>query len=299
MGALPPSERRIPLDVQIVQIEDAGKYMRVKLTYAAEALGNPTQSAAIDRVPAYLLIPHDQAKRLPAMLCLHPTHFELGKAQICGLGGQPSRFYAHELAEAGFVCLAPDYPGFADYQFDFAAHSDRYASGTMKAIWNNIRGLDLLENLACVDRDRMGAIGHSLGGHNALFTAAFDQRIGCVVSSCGFNAFADYYQGDLKGWSSDRYMPRIATQYQLSADKMPFDFPEVLAAIAPRPLFVNAPLNDSNFAVAGVRKCEASLAPLLKMFGTEQQTVFVYPDAEHDFPEPVRRQAYAWLAEHL
>ncbi|MCI0628937.1 MAG: hypothetical protein L0387_46040, partial [Acidobacteria bacterium] len=38
-------------------------------------------------------------------------------------------------------------------------------------------------------------------------------------------------------------------------DKMPFDFPEVLAAIAPRAVYVSAPLGDSNFEVSGVRKC--------------------------------------------
>ena len=39
----------------------------------------------------------------------------------------------------------------------------------MKAIWNNIRAIDVLEAMPEVDRDRIGAIGHSLGGHNALF----------------------------------------------------------------------------------------------------------------------------------
>ena len=73
------------------------------------------------------------------MLCLHPTHFELGKAQLLGLGGKVSRWYAHELAERGFVCLVPDYPGFAEYKYDFDANTDRFGSGTMKAIWNNSR----------------------------------------------------------------------------------------------------------------------------------------------------------------
>lgn len=291
MGPLPESDKRVPLDVQLQELTDAGKYMRLKLTYQAEPG---------DRVPAYLLIPHTVAQPTAAMLCLHPTHFELGKAQICGLGGQASRFYAHELAEAGFVCLAPDYPGFGDYRFDFEASQPPYASGTMKAIWNNVRALDLLEALPCVDRDKIGAIGHSLGGHNALYTAAFDQRIRCVVSSCGFNAFADYAGGNLQGWSSSRYMPWIASRYENDPQKMPFDFPEVLAAVLPRPMFVNAPLHDSNFPVQGVRKCEASLAPLRQLLGLEDGAcTFVYPDAEHDFPEPIRQQAYMWLKNQL
>ena len=66
----------------------------------------------------------------------------------------------------------------------------------MKAIWDNIRGLDLLESLRFVKRGRYGAIGHSLGGHNAIYTAVFDQRIKVVVSSCGFDSYLDYYDGD-------------------------------------------------------------------------------------------------------
>lgn len=292
MGPLPSSERRIALDVEIESVEDAGKYARLKLNYAAEPG---------DRVPAYLLVPHGIEQPRAAVLCLHPTHFELGKSQICGLGGQPSRFYAHELAEAGFVCLAPDYPGFGDYDYDFAGdlHRDRYVSGTMKAIWNNIRALDLLESLPSVDRDALGVIGHSLGGHNALFTAAFDLRARCVVTSCGFNAFEDYYGGDLKGWTSDRYMPHIAARYDSDPQKMPFDFSDVLIAIAPRPLFVNAPLHDSNFAVEGVRKCEAHVRPVLELLGQPDAFRFEYPDAEHDFPQPVRQIAYEWLEKHL
>ncbi len=286
MGKLPGSHARVPLDVIVEQVEDAEKYVRVKLSYAADAS---------HRVPAYLLVPRGRTQPLPAMLCLHPTHFALGKAQICGLGGNASLFYAHELAEAGYVCLAPDYPSFADYPTDFASNSERYPSGTLRAMWDNIRGLDLLESLPCVARDQIGAIGHSLGGHNALFTAAFDQRIRCVVSSCGFTTFAEYYGGDLTGWTSPRYMPRIASQYNGDPQKLPFDFPEVLAAIAPRPMFINAPVHDDNFAIAGVQQCEASLRLLLKVFDKEPPVQFVYPDSQHDFPAGVREQAYQWL----
>ncbi len=36
---------------------------------------------------------------------------------------------------------------------------------------------------------RIGVIGHSLGGHNAIFTATFDERLKAVVTSCGFTGF--------------------------------------------------------------------------------------------------------------
>jgi hypothetical protein len=53
-------------------------------------------------------------------------------------------------------------------------------------------------------------------------------------------------------------MPRIAERYGKDPAKMPFDFSDVLAALAPRPLFINAPLHDENFEVSGVNDCIAA-----------------------------------------
>ncbi len=295
MGDLPSSHQRVALQIQVQTIEDMQSYWRLHLTFATDRNGE-----TVDRVPAFLLLPKNLSKPAPAMLCLHQTNFELGKGEPCGMGKNVNLHIAHELAQQGYVCIAPDYPGFSEYAYSFQASENLYASGTMKGIWNHIRAVDVLESLPCVNRDAIGAIGHSLGGHNSLFVAAFDLRIRCVVTSCGFNSFEDYYGGNLKGWTSPRYMPRIASLYEISPTKMPFDFPEVLAAIAPRAIFVNAPKGDSNFAVVGVEKCERAVRPIFeKVYEFGDRVKFEYPDAGHDFPTPVRQQAYDWLKQRL
>jgi acetyl esterase/lipase len=287
MGLLPDAARRVPLDVEVVSEEQTPRYLRRKVRYTPE-LG--------DRVPAWLLIPIElpTGGRAPAMLCLHQTT-PIGKDEPAGLGGLPSLHYAHELAERGYVCLVPDYPSFGEYSFDFATQGARYASGSMKAIWNNLRAVDLLETLPQVDQDRIGVIGHSLGGHNALFTAVFDPRLKAVVSSCGFTPFHDYYGGQVAGWTSDRYMPRIRDVYENDADQIPFDFDEVLGALAPRGFFSNSPINDDNFDVQGVRKAFAKAREVYALFNAEDRLTLVTPDAPHDFPEAERMAAYAWL----
>jgi len=285
MGELPDPSRRVPLDVEILGEEDTPKYKRIKLTFAAEPG---------DRVPAYLLVPNGLEGKAPAMLCLHQTT-GIGKDEPAGLGGRPTLHYAHELASRGYVCLVPDYPSFGDYPFDFRRASDRYASGSMKAIWNNLRAVDLLETHPAVNPDRIGCIGHSLGGHNAIFTAVFDQRIRAVVSSCGFTAFHHYYEGKLAGWTSDRYMPRIRDEYGNDPDRVPFDFYELVGALAPRPFFANSPLDDGNFEVSGVKKVIAGATDVYKLNGAEKKLHAVYPDSAHDFPDPVRDEAYQWL----
>jgi Glucuronyl esterase, fungi len=251
MGPLPDASKKVPLDLKVEGEETLDKVIRKKITFAVEK---------DDRVTAYLLIPKKLAHpKSPAMLCLHQTT-RIGKGEPAGVGGLPNLRYALELAERGYVTLAPDYPNYGDYKFD--PYANGYVSATMKGIWNHMRAVDLLQSLKEVDGERIGVIGHSLGGHNSLFVAAFEPRIKVVVTSCGFNSFAKYVNGDLRGWSHKGYMPRIASEYGASASKMPFDFTEILGVLAPRAVFINAPLRDDNFEVSGVRDCVIAADPV-------------------------------------
>lgn len=292
MGPLPDHSRRVPLEVEFVSEEVAtDKYTRRKLKYT------PEQG---DRVPAWLLVPRglEATAKVPAMLCLHQTN-RVGKDEPVGLGGLPNLKYAHELAERGFICIVPDYPSFGEYPYDFKTQGAHYASGSMKAIWNNIRAVDLLESLPQVDKSRIGVIGHSLGGHNALFTALFDERLKATVTSCGFTPFHDYYKGALQGWTSDRYMPRIREVYHNDPNKVPFDFYEILAGLAPRGCYSNSPLHDDNFEVEGVRKAFKKAEDVFRLFPAKGQLKLATPDAAHDFPQAQREEAYNWLQEQF
>lgn len=283
MGPMPKLDRKRSLAVKELVSEDAGSYTRTKITYEPE----PGRV-----VFAWLMVPKAAGRR-PAALCLHQTT-RIGKDEPAGLGGKQNLHYAKELAERGWVVLAPDYPSFGDDKTDFekAVYGRGYQSGTMYGIVNHTRAVDLLTAHPRVAKDQIVVIGHSLGGHNALFVAAFDQRIKAVATSCGFTAFAKYYGGNLKGWTSTRYMPRIAGVYENSPAKVPFDFTDVFAAIAPRGVYVNAPLRDSNFEWSGVD----DVANAVRGRFAEGRLIIEHPSAEHDFPVPERLRAYRFLA---
>jgi len=289
-GPLPGGERRVPLEIQEHSMTREQGFVRKKISFATEPG---------DRVPAWLLIPdpNNQAPgKRPAVLCLHQT-IAIGKDEPAGLGKNPELAYALELTQRGYVTLCPDYPNFGEYKVN--VYDLGYASATMKAIWNNLRAVDLLCSLPEVDPGRIGVIGHSLGGHNSIFTALFDGRIKAVVSSCGYNAFPYYYKGNITGWSHAGYMPRLRERYQLDLQKVPFDFPELIGALAPRAFFSCSPVNDANFDVEGVRVCIAAAAPVYKLLNAPENLVAVYPDAEHSFPRPIRQQAYRFLDQFL
>lgn len=285
-GPLPGEGKRCPLDVKVEQEADMGSYVRRSIVYSSEPGSRTT---------AFLCIPKKALAGEKAMgvLCLHPTDKNIGYKVVVGLGGRAHRQYASELAERGSVTISPSYPHLADYRPDLRGLG--YQSGTMKAIWDNVRALDLLDTLPYVRRGSYAAIGHSLGGHNAIYTATFDQRVKTIVSSCGFDSFLDYYGGNIKGWTQELYMAKMAAYLGRPQD-VPFDFYELVGALAPRRLFVNAPLHDKNFQWKSVDRIRKAALAVYGLYGAEKNIRVEHPDCDHDFPDEVRMAAYEWIA---
>ena len=288
MGPM-PTIAKVPLDVKIVEEVKLEKFTRKKLTYAAGP-GN--------RVPAYLFIPHRRLEKTPAILCLHPTSPALGKGIPAGFGDKADRHYAVHLAERGYITLAPDYVhSGGEYHFD--PYENGFVSATMLGIWNHRIAVDQLQSLPEVDGENLGVVGHSLGGHNSMFAAAFEPRLKAIVSSCGFCSFPTYMKGNIAGWSHKGYMPRLTDVYKLDLAKVPFDFPEVVAALAPRAFLASAPIYDHNFDMEGVKDCLKVARPVFELLNAKDKLGGYYPRAGHDFPEGARNLAYAWFDIHL
>lgn len=288
MGKLPGDEKRCELEMQVEEEVDCDTYLRRLITYAAEPGGRET---------AYLCLPKDAAtgtRERPAVLCLHGSDNVIGHGTVVGLG-RPNRQYAAELAQRGYVTLAPSYPLLARYRPDLQALG--WESGTLKGVWDNMRGLDLLDALPGVRRGPRAVIGHSLGGHNGVYTAVFDPRLQLVISSCGLDSYLDYFAGDEKnwfhgkGWCQDLYMPRLA-DYRGRLQEIPFDFHELIAALAPRDVLIIAPLKDHNFQAASVDAVAAAARQVYELFGHADRLRVEHPDCEHDFPTEMRQLAY-------
>ena len=287
MGPLPDRSSRVPLDVRISETVQLGEITRRKLTFRSDRTG---------RVAAYLFSPTivTPGGRHPAVLCLQQTN-RVGKLEAAGLAGNPDLAHAVHLARRGYVTLAPDYPGFGESTYDFSPRHG-YASGTMKAIWDNIRAVDLLSTLDDVDADRIGVIGHSLGGHNAIFTAAFEPRLRVIISNCGFTRF---HKDDVPSWTGPRYMPRIRSHFGNDANRLPFDFPEIIGTFAPRPFLAIAARGDNDFDYTGVLDSVDAARPVYGLFAARPQLQAAFPGIGHSFPSSSRHLADRFLDRHL
>jgi len=126
-----------------------------------------------------------------------------------------------------------------------------------------------------------------------------------VVSNCGFDSYLDYYaerQAEVwrpgKGWTQERYMPRMA-DYAGRLREIPFDFHEVVAALAPRALLAIAPRGDSNYKWESTGRVVATARTVYALHGADDALAVEHPDCPHDFPTAMRELAYAWLERHV
>lgn len=292
MGKLPESKSLPTPEIEVLQSEKLNGFTRQKIRF----LGAPNEYV---HALLYMPDPVKPNEKFPAMLVLHGTG-EKGKWLVDSSQANQNRAVATELAYRRYVVIAPDYPSFGDLT-DHNFDTDRYESGTMQAIFNHIRCIDLLQSLKQTHSDKIGVIGHSLGGHNAMFVGAFDTRLKVIVASCGWTPFAYYnagkavterFGGALGAWAQDRYMPLLRDKFKLNHELFPFDFDEIISTLAPRTFFTNSPINDSNFNVEGVKTGIKAASEVYKFLNAENNLIARYPDAQHDFPEAARFEAY-------
>lgn len=257
-----------------------------------------------DSISAYLLLPngYKEGGRFPAVAALHPTAEE-GKDAVATASGRHNRMYGLELVSRGYVVIAPDTITAgerveSDYEpFRTAPFYERHPEWTAvgKMVSDHKRTLDILCGLDGVDRSRIGAIGHSLGGYNAWFLAGLDRRVKAVVSSCGFSMFTD--DPDPNRWGKRdwfTHLPSITDA--LANDSIPFEWHEIAALVAPTPFFIWSGLNDAIFPnwaaiAAGSKEIE-------KVYGVMNQSSSFecwLGNAGHDFPVQVRASAYEFL----
>lgn len=180
------------LNLTVFEEVDCGAFVRQKIGYSSE-VG--------ETISAFLCIPKNINVSLPAIYCFHQHagNWSLGKSEVVGLAGSPDQGYAKELAERGYVTLAPDAICFEErgdatdpIQYHVHQLHARLMRGQTllgKVLFDVSAGIDLLEALPEVDATRIGFIGHSYGGRTALFAPAFDKRIKASVSNCGSTTF--------------------------------------------------------------------------------------------------------------
>ena len=182
------------------------------------------------------------------------------RANEKGRGGAVSRWPVKEIVSRGFG-VATVYYGDVDPDFDdgfkngiqrlFDSKRDSTSWGSIAAwSWGLSRIMDYFETDKDINSKRVIVMGHSRLGKTSLWAGACDLRFAMTISNnsgCSGAALSKRIFGETVGrinnafphWFCDNYK-----KYSLKEELMPVDQHELLALIAPRPLYVASAADD-------------------------------------------------------
>jgi Dienelactone hydrolase family len=245
-------------------------------------------------VDGYLLRPMTKPDPVPApgVVVLHST-VDYTIREPAGLEGPSELHFGPNLAQRGIVAFCPRcflWQREGSFVEKVEAFQQRHPGslGMAKMLWDAMRGVDLLESLPYVDPHRLGTVGHSLGGKESLYLAAFDERIKVAVSSDGGIGTR------FSNWHDVWYLgPRIKR----------FDFAhehhELLAMIAPRAFLLLG--GEPPEGLDGDRSWPfiAAARGVYDLYGKPGRIGLFNHRKGHTVPPEAQQRTYEWLTTYL
>jgi dienelactone hydrolase len=287
-----------PLDFETHEtVSVDGKYRRQLISYAVEA---------DERAHAYLAIPDGVKVPAPAIVVLHGTSDHANRG-VTGLVPGYELPLVDELARRGYVVIAPEHfvsghrtppEGTYDTTRFYQKHPEWTAVG--KFTYEHSIAVDVLASLKQVDAERIGAIGHSLGGHGTVFLAAYDPRIRASCCNAGLHFFR--HNSKAEAWARDHwyvYFKHIRPGI-LDGRLPPIDMHEIVALIAPRPFLDLSGLNDGDkLTQRQLILMNLKIMDVYELEGKPENFAFYVHGEGHSGQSDARTLMYAWLDKHL
>jgi hypothetical protein len=155
--------------------------------------------------------------------------------------------------------------------------------GLGRMIWDAMHAIEVLIELG-VNSEKIGAIGHSLGGKQVLFASAFEKRIKVGVSSDGGIGLR------FSNWNDAWYLDQ-----DVRAKEFELENHQVLAMIAPRAFLLVGGQYDTDCAWPFI----AGAIPLWRSYGKAEDIGWFRHEAGHSWPKEAQDEGYRFLDTYL
>ncbi|HEV2705659.1 MAG TPA: acetylxylan esterase [Pyrinomonadaceae bacterium] len=270
-------DRRLPLDVKEIGVEDGDGARRYDISY---------QSPKGGRVTAYLVVPSARGRKFAGVIFMHSRP------------GSRKNFLeeALSLAKAGVVCLLIDAP------FSRAGESKREFDPTVtkpevdrdiyiQTVIDLRRGVDLLLSRSDVDPKRIGFVGHSYGAHAGAVLAGVEKRIKAYVLMAGAPSLTEFLRTStipaIVKTRDSLTKEQQENYFHILSDVDPINY---IGHVAPSALFFQFGKTD-NYPTeeqATLYSERASRPKLVRFYA-----------AGHALNDEAKRERAAWLREQL
>jgi dienelactone hydrolase len=248
-------------------------------------------------VTANLYLPKNLAKTAPAILylCGHGAVIQNGISY-----GNKVHYQHHGIwfARHGYVCLVVDTVQLGEIQGIHHGtyregmwwwNSRGYTSAGVEA-WNSMRALDYLETRPEVDAARFGVTGRSGGGAYSWWIAALDDRIKVAAPVAGITDLRNHVvDGVVEGHCDCMF---VVNTYR-------WDYAQVAALVAPRPLLIANTDKDNIFPLEGVVRIHAAVRRIYQLHKASDKLGLLITEGPHKDTQDLQVPVFRWFNRFL
>ena len=248
-------------------------------------------------VTANLYLPKKLDQPAPAILyvCGH------GRSLTNGISCGNKTGYQHHgawFARNGYVCLMIDTVQFGEIQGRHRGtfsdgrwwwNSRGYTPAGVEA-WFGIRALDYLCSRPEVDKERIGMTGRSGGGAYTWTVAALDERVKVAAPVAGITDLRNQVVDDCLDHHCDCMF--FVNTYR-------WDFPQMAALVAPRPLLIGNTDKDTLFPLDGVVRLYTQTRRIYQLYGKTNQLGLLITEGPHADTQDLQLPVFRWFNRFL